>query len=335
MSKLNIDLNLVSYSDGFRKYLDISPEEEVDFEMLGHGEYNLNYLFAHPHTQEKLVLRIPMGSQMHLKNQVHYEFEALKLLQHSGRTPTPLYMDEAIDGLPFGFLIMSFLPGESVPYGQFLIKAASCLADIHNVSVPSGHQLLTPENPLSAILEECLTMVQHYLDSEFAIVAVKDLMQMLLEQGQKIVMNTTISGERCLINTELNSGNFLVTDEKAYLVDWEKPIYGHVGQDLGHFLAPTTTLWKTDTILTMADIRQFLETYCRFSQKYTDSMKLWEDSKPYFVMNCLRGITWCAMAYVEYQRPDRALKDAFTFEKIKSYLTVEFLEQIRKDYFDE
>ena len=335
MSKPDVNLDLIRQSVGFRNYLEIHSEEEVDFELLGHGEYNLNYWFLHPHTGKKLVLRIPMESQMHLEHQVRYEFEALSLLRNSNRTPEPLYMDDTIRELPYGFLIMSFLPGESTLYEQFLMKAASCLADIHNIKIPIDHHLLSPENPLEAILEECLSMVQHYFDSEYAEPAVKDLLKILLSQGQEVVERMTVDAERCLINTELNSGNFLVTDEKAYLVDWEKPIYGHVGQDLGHFLAPTTTLWKTDTILTMVDINQFLEAYCDASQRYTNSKKLWEETKPYFVMNCLRGVTWCAMAYVEYQSPDRALKDAFTFEKIKSYLTTEFLEQIRRDYFDE
>ena len=75
----------------------------------------------------------------------------------------------------------------------------------------------------------------------------------LLELGQeKINEIRDYSGYRCCINTELNSGNFLMNGagKDNYLVDWEKPLYGDPVQDLGHFLAPTTTFWKTDLILT-------------------------------------------------------------------------------------
>ena len=50
-----------------------------------------------------------------------------------------------------------------------------------------------------------------------------------------------------MVNTELNSGNFLIDPQGvSSLVDWEKPLVSEPGQDLGHFLAPTTTFWKTD-----------------------------------------------------------------------------------------
>ena len=58
-----------------------------NYTMLAQGEYNRNYTFIHPITGKKLVLRINFGSQMHLKDQIIYEYKALKLLENSGRTP--------------------------------------------------------------------------------------------------------------------------------------------------------------------------------------------------------------------------------------------------------
>ncbi|MDR0491382.1 MAG: phosphotransferase, partial [Oscillospiraceae bacterium] len=143
------------------------------------------------------------------------------------------------------------------------------------------------------------------------------------------------AGARCIINTELNSGNFLVNDGgNTYLVDWEKPLYAYPGQDLGHFLAPTTTLWKTDAILTMSEIQEFMQSYCDDSALYSDPAELWDETLPYYAINCLRGVTWCAMAWLEYQSPDRILKDAFTLEKIKKYISHEFLEWIGESYIN-
>ena len=68
--------------------------------MLGHGEYNINYLFRHPGTGDKLVLRLPMGSQMHLDNQVRYEYEALRLLQsEQAQRDLRLRFDEILNDL--------------------------------------------------------------------------------------------------------------------------------------------------------------------------------------------------------------------------------------------
>ena len=327
-----IDLAPITSSQAFCDYLGIRPGDVVNFELLGHGEYNINYLFRHPSTGDKLVLRLPMGSQMHLSNQVRYEFDALRLLEPSGRTPKPLYIDDTKTVIPYGFMVMEFLPGRALRYESDLPYAARCLADIHNLDISAETHLLSPDNPCAAILDECVTMAGHYLNSDLAARDTKLLLSSLLERGKKIVESAKGTDKRCLINTELNSGNFLVNDDTTYLVDWEKPLYACPGQDLGHFLAPTTTLWKTDSILTENEIQSFLQIYCGSSRRYSDPSALWDDTLPFFTITCLRGVTWCAMAWVEYQSPGRMLKDAFTFEKITYYTTPEFLERIRNEY---
>jgi 2-phospho-L-lactate guanylyltransferase len=274
-----------------------------------------------------------MGSQMHLSDQARYEFEALRLLEPAGRTPKPLYIDDAFEAFPYGFLVMEFLPGRALQYERDLPEAARCLADIHNLEIPAENHLIMPENPLAAILDECHAMFRHFMDCDFAAPDIKSLISSLLKHGDRIAAGTRDMGIRCLINTELNSGNFLVNDnDRTYLVDWEKPLYACPGQDLGHFLAPTTTFWKTDKILGDSEIQEFLQVYCDNSSRYKDVDALREDTLPFIRMNCLRGITWCAMAWVEYQSPDRVLKDDFTFAKIKNYIAPEFLERIAADY---
>jgi len=331
-----IDIASVTKSKAFCHWLGITPGDNLDFELLGHGEYNLNYIFFHPKTESKMVLRVPMGSQMHLDNQVRYEYDALKILEPSHVTPKAFFIDDAKTAMPYGFLVMEFLPGRALIYESDMPQAAVCLAEIHNLDVPDGHHLISPINPLGAILDECHFMFKQFFDSDIASSEIKDHISALLTYGDMIVKCSCSSAVRCLVNTELNSGNFLVNDiGRTYLVDWEKPIYGSPGQDLGHFLAPTTTLWKTDTILSKDEIMNFITIYCEASSLYNNSSLLWETVSPYLKMNCLRGITWCAMAWVEYQSPERILKDDFTFNKIKEYIAPEFLEKIRREYLSE
>ena len=80
-------------SKRFREGLAIPSGKSIEFSMLGQGEYNINYLFTHPVNGKKLVLRINTGSQMHLPDQIGYEYYALKLLENSTRTPKPYYLD--------------------------------------------------------------------------------------------------------------------------------------------------------------------------------------------------------------------------------------------------
>ena len=139
-------------SEDYRRALGLPAAREEEYRLLAQGEYNRNYLFTHPVTGKRLVLRLNFGSQMHLEHQIEYEYEALRLLEGSGRTPRPLYVDGSRDVLPYGVMVMEYLPGHALDYEAELFRAADCLADIHSVPVPSGHHLIRPENPVRAIL---------------------------------------------------------------------------------------------------------------------------------------------------------------------------------------
>lgn len=150
----------------YRESLGLSGQVTETYTMLAQGEYNRNYTFTHPITGQKLVLRINFGSQMHLKDQILYEYRALKLLENSGRTPKAIYADGSCKNLPYGVMVMEFLPGHSLDYKTELFSAAGCLADIHSVKMPETHSLIQPKEPLKAILEECEAMVKTYMESE-------------------------------------------------------------------------------------------------------------------------------------------------------------------------
>ena len=81
-----------------------------------------------------------------------------------------------------------------------------------------------------------------------------------MEKGKRIPY-AKIHPYQCCINTELNSTNFLIGGEGKpnYLIDWEKPLFGDPAQDLGHFLAPTTTFWKTEYDIEGRRDRKFSE----------------------------------------------------------------------------
>lgn len=328
MSKVHVD-NIIK-DKGF---IDRFGLEEI--QPLGQGEYNINYVFYSKTYDKKLVFRIATDSQMDLENQIEYEFKALELLKNTNRTPKPIYYDDSKELIPFGFLVMEYLPGKPLDYKRDLKLAAEILADIHNEPILENNHLLRPENPIEAIYEESLSMFEKYKTSKYADKETKARIEYLLEKGSNI-KNLDI-GSRTIINTELNSGNFLINGENDnnYLVDWEKPLYGYPAQDLGHFLTPTTTFWKTDIILSKEEIHYFLKEYCKKSNQYKDEGELWQSVKNYIAMSCLRGITWCAMAYVEYQEPDKLIFNEFTFEKIKAYLSKDFLGLIKDEYLNE
>lgn len=335
MSAIN---NLEEYvkRQEFLEKLNIPKDSKIKLELLAQGEYNINYLFTHPVTKEQLILRVNTDSQMNLKDQIEYEYKSLLLLKESKKTPVPIYVDSSKKYLDYGVLVMNFLPGVQLDYKKDLHIAASCLADIHSVNVSKENHLLCPKNPLHAIIDECKTMVQTYYDSPLGDEKKKKQIKRMLNLGEEMIKNTVeYEGRRCIINTELNSSNFLINGENDnnYIIDWEKPLLGEPAQDLAHFLAPTTTFWKTDVILSEGEIDKFVKEYIKVVGSRFNTEDLEDRLKLYLPITCLRGITWCAMAWVQYKNPDKLIRNEFTAKKLDDYLSEEFLNMIESRYF--
>lgn len=317
-------------SKEYRDGLKLPNEVTETYEMLANGEYNVNLVFTHQITKKKMVLRINEGSQMGLDNQIEYEANVLKFLEKSGRTPKLYYVDSSKKYIDKGILVMEFLDGISLDYKKDLYRATDILVDIHRQEIGKG--LIRASEGFSFILDECESMLKKYLNSEFVIKDKAERLRNLLDKGWKM-QECFIPDKRlhkCIINTELNSTNFLINNKKDYLIDWEKAVAGLPAQDIGHFLAPTSTFWKTDIILTEAEIKEFIEKYIEKAEKYFDVTGIRETSFSFIKINCLRGLTWCAMAYVQYKKSNKILINDSTRLKLDAYLSDNFIGKIEE-----
>lgn len=319
------------------RYYIIHHKQELDLfgnpaswiiEKLAQGEYNINYILKTE--DQSFVLRLNTGSQMDLDNQIEYEYLTLKAMEACGRTPRALYLDKTKRELPYGFLVMDYLRGRSLDYRRDLELVASCLADIHAFPSDVSH-LICPGEPKKEMLLECEKLFSKYRASKSYSEKKGEIIRRMLDYVKDEVREDEAIYRTC-INTELNSGNFIVDEDFCYLVDWEKPIKGDVAQDLGHFLAPTTTLWKTDVILSPREVEAFLDNYVTRVAHRFDTHGLKDRTKHYIKLNCMRGLTWCAMASVEYLEEDRAIKNEDTQRKLEYYLQEDFLDRIEKEY---
>ena len=309
--------------------LDIDTKEDLllaetgynNIKLLGAGEYNINFTFDEGDL--KKVLRINMKSQMNLENQIEYEYETLQLLKDSGVTPKPYDLVTETNLLPYKYLTMEFLEGSPLNYKTDMYIAAYLLSKVHNT--PYGdNNLINATNPFQLMFDECKQMAGEYLAWEKVDKKVSNYIKTFLEKCQTLIPEEYDIANPCIINTELNSGNFLIGEgkEDSYVIDWEKALIGECEQDLAHFLAPTTTFWKTDIILSENEINEFLEEYGNY--RNFDRKRF----ERYLIFNCLRGVTWCSMAFRQYSENDKMLMDDTTFKKIASYIELEFLEKV-------
>ena len=336
-----MDKQLIDYinSPSFRDALRIPEGRELMLYPLARGEYNINYSFIHPETGEKLVFRVNTASQLHLENQIEYEYRALRLLERTKRTPRAYFVDSSKGKLPYGVLVMEFLEGRALDYTKDLNKASAIFADIHNSTFGEGAAeiLIKPANPLQAMLEECIAMGQVFLQSPHEDIETKRTIERLLHKAASILSRRVDESiAYTVINTEVNSSNFLINEDgdHCYLIDWEKPILGESVQDLAHFAAPTTTFWKTDVLLEKDQIEDFIRSYIKYSEGKQRYDHINEGLGFYLPLNCLRGITWCAMAWVQYRDSSKLIQNEDTYKKLGDYLREDFLNKIEKDYFN-
>ncbi len=299
---------------------------------LAQGEYNLNYLISSDSLQ--LVFRVNIGTQINRQDQIVYEYWALNLLKDSGVTPQPHFVDDTRRFFDRGILIMDYLPGEALDYNKDLPAAAMLLATVHQVDVlEENNHLIREDAPLSLIYEECAGLLGQYFDSELADPAIRDYLMELMAWAHAARANEKYFQQDpwpCIVNTEVNSGNFIVNRKKAtiHLVDWEMPRWGDPSQDLSHFCSPLTTLWKTERRLSDAEKRDFLKTYGRHirDRHLRDTLAERVRLRDPFVY--LRGISWSAMGWVAYQTEYSGMKNPDTRAKLQQYMNLDFIRSL-------
>jgi aminoglycoside phosphotransferase (APT) family kinase protein len=323
-----------------RKYVDngefltaIGLQKRVSVSYLAQGEYNLNYLLQSE--EQKFVLRINTGSQMNLADQIGYEYQALRLLGNSGVTPRVFYLDDTRKGVPYGLLVMEYLPGVPLNYGRHLASAARTLARVHGLDFTSQEVgfLVKEAGPFTGIYNEASCLLDKYFSCSQADPRVVNLLETMLQQAEaRKKEEQYLLAEPWLrvINTEVNSHNFIVDPqaETCFLIDWEKPIYGEPAQDLSHFLIATTTLWKQNYVLSGEEEDLFIDNYLAALPSCPQAETLRDRVEMFKFFNYLRAVSWCAMAWTEYIEPGRLLNNRDTFDKIRQYLEPEFLKKI-------
>lgn len=312
--------------------LDIDKPEDIAKALAGDynakfyakGEYNANFLI----NGGKELLRIALDSQMHLDNQIAYEYKALEALESSGVVPKVLKLVENTELIERGYLIEEFVHGRPLDYTTDLEIAASLLASVHSVDIEKGSHLIHAKQPFQTMYNEFIELFAKYQSWDQKDPEAEQLISGMLEQIKAMGLDDLIE-HPSIINTELNSHNFIINPEgNSYVIDWEKPLISDKEQDLAHFLVPTTTLWKTDVAFDSDDLRTFITHYNRVSMTGdVDESKL----NKYMIFTCLRGITWCAMAAVQYHEAlsNNQEVDDYTHNVIKEFTSIPFLENIK------
>jgi thiamine kinase-like enzyme len=289
-----------------------------DLDFLAAGEYNENYLLTDA-GGGRSVIRLNHGSQLGRDDQIAYEYSVLEAVAPSGVTPRPNRWSMDTGTLAHGIMQMDYLPGVHLDYLRDSRWAADIFAAVH--ALPTNERLEVQPQPIRDIADECLGLLTRYpnhpLEEPYR--KLRDYhaeIVRLAEQSDPVFADESL----CIVNTEVNSSNFLINPDRAYLVDWEKAVVSYRYQDLGHFLTPTTTLWKTDHVFSEEEKLCFLEAYREGAALSVPLDELRFKTRLLERTILLRGLSWCYMAYYEYTQADRALVHAETETTIRRYM---------------
>jgi len=305
---------------------------------LAKGEYNLNYLLESERTQ--LVFRVNMGTQIGRDDQIVYEYKTLQLLQRSGVTPVPFFVDDSRSIIDRGISIMQYLPGCPLDYRRDLAGAAKTLSTIHQIEInPSKNHLIVEQQPLSLIFNECVGLLKKYFDSHLAEPDIHNFLSEVVAWAENAKAKEHYFQDNpcfCIVNTEVNSANFIVNRSKktTHLIDWEMPRWGDPSSDLCHFCSPLTTLWKTNYRFPPEDIDLFIREYkinlrsAHLQDTLEDRMHL----KFPFVL--LRGISWSAMAWVAYQSEYQGIQNEDTQQKLEEYMNLDLIRSLFEPFMN-
>ncbi len=309
----------------------LDNDYKVDF--LAQGEYNINFLIES--NEKKYVFRVNTGSQLQLDNQIKYEYDALKTLEISGVTPKVFYVDDTKNFFDYGILIMEFLEGRPLEYQKDLNKAASIFARIHSLELSDRETncFIIEEKIFNERILESSRLLKDFFASNIVSKELKNFFYSFLDWAEKNKHRERYFIENkwhVINNTEVNSHNFIIGHAHSYLIDWEKPVISDPCQDLTQFLSPTTTLWKTEYVLSAEEKENFFRTYIRGLNGQDNNIR--ERVHLYTPYLYLRALSWCAYAYVEYNKPDKDIKNMDTYKKILQYLDLDFMKKLLKDY---
>lgn len=314
------------------EYLDLQKNFKVKF--LAQGEYNINYTIEDE--LHKYVFRVNTGSQLELKNQISYEYSALKRLEISGVTPKTYFVDDSKDFFNYGILIMEFLKGKPLDYKKDLYKASELFSKIHSISIDEDDykNFIVENNIFEDRIKEGKRLLNSFFKCDCVQIEQKNFFYKFLqwlEDNKYREIYFTENKWHVINNTEVNSHNFIIGDERNYLIDWEKPVISDPCQDLTQFLAETTTLWKTDYILSKDEKEKFFRIY---EEKLENGKKdIRERVELYTPYLYFRALSWCAYAWIEYQNPNKDIKNMDTLKKIEQYLELNFMKKLLSRWF--
>lgn len=263
--------------------------------FLSETESNINFLIDAE--EQKYFFRLNKNSKLGLRNQIKYEYEALKTLGKTHVTPKVFFLDDSSTFFEYGALIMQYIEGRPLDYKGDMNEAAKIFARIHSLDIDNVNtsHFLKSENIVEESLDRSKSYLKNLISSEIDI-KLKLKLSELLEFCEKNKSCGDYFGKdrwNTINNTAPNAKNFIIseTKRKGYLIDWEKPIISDPAVDIAYFLSPIVTSIHGDYIFSKDEEDNFFKRYIMNLDKYDrDIVERVNTYRPYMTLELLSKV---------------------------------------------
>ncbi len=319
MNKKSID-DINSFEQQINEYYSLKFYTKIEgcISFFSEGTYNWNYIYNFGINQ--YILRVNKASQIYKQQeeQILYEYNTLRDLQASEVTP------KAIDIIPvfihnkkFYVLVESFISGHGLNYAKDSQKVAFSISRVHQ-SKPLYNKYIGVSNAAEILFRDAWKKLNYLND----IGVDNECIKLLTHYGKELDCTKWKYKRYDVINnTDLNASNFIIHNNKCFIVDWECGRLSNFSWDLAHFIAVTTTIWdkKNRYLFNNETEYEFIRCYCE-EMNFKDIDDVYNSVKQLKKYIYLRCFTW----YQEYIRlTDLAENVKYT---VSEYCDLEFIE---------
>lgn len=299
--------------------------------FLSESKSNINFLIDVG--LEKYVFRLNKVSKLGLRNQIRYEYDALKTLERSYVTPRTFFLDDSNTFFEYGVLIMQFIEGRPLEYAKDLQEAAKIFGKIHSLNTEKidVKSFITEENIIGNSLEKSKSYLKDFLGSTKIDINIKLEISGYVEWAEKNRSREEYFKKdrwNAINNTEPHPNNFIISDNKrkGYLIDWEKPLVCDPSVDIAYFLSPITTHIACGDTLSEDEIDDFFKTYIMYLDKYDRDIV--ERVRLYAPYAHLESLSKILNKFLNYD--EQKLKSA-EYSKMKDIVNMEFIQKLTKN----
>ncbi|TSD02552.1 MAG: hypothetical protein Athens071416_643 [Parcubacteria group bacterium Athens0714_16] len=243
----------------------IDTEDSVNFQEIGRGAFNVNYLVKVSSGKQFLFRFILWSMRDHIKNMAEYESLTLENLESLNLSPTFIINDVSRKDFPYPLIVEKYISGKTMKqrserYIEQILDSLPIVIKLYQKGNTNG---ITPQSKIISSdmfrnrLEYLTTHNSPYVELFNRHIASID------EFTRKC---NEILDETVFVHGDLNPENFILSDNnKWYLVDWQSAFVGDPSFDIATLVWDFYWKFFAGEVLSEEDKNLIKQKYCELS----------------------------------------------------------------------